>query len=513
MTQYDGYRNSIQWNYADDKTCLLSIHGDKGKSHKVVFVLGVTQKSIPDECCMHKETELLYDSLLNVALTRSTRHLFIGFHHKKPSIYLSRVIETITDEACLAWKPETCHGVYADISRAIHFPEPVFVNIFREHALKIPTLNIMTITETSRRYERAEDLLGFRPKIETVVFGKRAHFNLPHDVYPVLGCMAELLLLQTISPKTFQTDLKIFSDPSKIVFTHDERLLCWARDYHLHQWIGTDTYQKNISVIKDTYASILRADQVLATHLDTMMKHHAYVIPKCFDDHHITQTILRLLNSPQTRDLKTWWNVSVFFYEIKNRHQKPSLYRYIDMDFSARQVQSFQVLLTNIKQLSARISDDIVFQPSHDMVAHINDAEVLRELGFIDHPELDENIYKHGYHYGIVGNSDIMDRKKMTLYEIKASHIDFSVEWLLQASLYGCLPFRHSINGRVKDIVVANVATGRLYMWECPKKFPRVLLKTILELQSFPSFLIENLLKMNHRRLKKHSISPPSSLS
>lgn len=509
-TQYDGYRNSIQWNFAEDKTCLLSIHGDKGKSHKVVFLLGLTQKSIPDECCMHKDTELLYQSLLNVALTRSTRHLLVGFHHAQPSVYLSRIVDRIGDEACMGWKTQS-PGLYGDLAATIRFPDPSFACRPRDQALKIPTLNIMTVTDISRRFERAEDLLGYRPRMETVSFGKRVRIHLPHELYPVLGHLAELVLLRCISPAAFRKDIEVWSDPSRIYFTDDERLLCWAHDFHLHQWIGTDMYATGLKMMEEAHRLAFQVDARLSEHLSHLRKNPSFVLPRCFDTPRFRENIRSMMSSEGEVDFTAWWNLSILFHEVKGSHRRPSLYRHIDMELNPRQAVGFGILLENIRVLASRFSKEIVFHPSHDLLACINDPVVLGELGFVDHPDLDERCFKGGYHYGIVGCSDILDRGSATLYEIKASHVDFSMEWLLQTSLYGAIPCRRKSDGSPKTMILANVVTGKLFKWERPKNHPKSLVKKIFELQSFPHFMIDHLCKSNHRRLKRGAATDASS--
>jgi len=499
-TQFDGYRNSIQWNFAEDKTCLLSIHGDKGKSHKVVFLLGLTQKSIPDECSLHKETELLYQSLLNVALTRSTRYLLVGFHHAQPSLYLSRIIHRIEDEACLGWRPQE-DGLYRDLASTIRFPEPVFTQPAREQALLIPTLRFLTVTEVSRRYERPEDLLGFHPKLETVVFGRRIQLHVPHDLYPILGYMAELISLRIVNASLFRKDMEMMLDPSRVLFAEDERLLCWVHDFDLHRWIGTDMYLQQLRAMQEAHRAILESDPSLRDLVRRLEDRPSYVLPRCFDTARFRESIRQIvaMGDEEVEDWTGWWNLALLFREIKDAQRNPYLYRYIDMELSARQRQQLRVMMSNIRNLASRFSTDIVFHPQHDLLAHINDATTLERLGFT--METDEMYFRNGYHYGIVGESDVMDRGNGVLYEIKASHLDISIEWLLQTSLYGSLPFRHASSGRMANLVLANVVTGKLYRWERPHLRPRTLIDKMFA--GFPSSLKEYLYKSNHRRFKK----------
>jgi len=510
-TQFDGYRNSIQWGIAEGKSCLLSIHGDKGKGHKVVFFLGLTQKSIPDECAMFKNTELLYQSLLNVALTRSTQYLFVGFHHAQPSVYLSRIADQLPQLAYTSWQSqsqsqqEKIPEMYRKMAAVRRFPDPIFTNRYRETPLRVPRLNLVTVTEMSRRFERSEDILGYKPRLETVIFGKKTSMRLPHDLYPILGHMAELMLLRILSPEVFIKDVARWADPTTVLFLEDERMLCWVHDFHLHRLMGSDMYAPQLLLMEETHKSIFQQDATLASVLDRLKERPTYILPKCFMTPHFRQDMMALSDTATSNEsvpFRAWWNVSLLFNEIKSNHRRPYLYRFIDMEMQPNQRRSFRQYMENIRGLSILFSKDIVFHPSHDVLAHITDAKTLSGLGFLD--DLDEKIFVTGYHYGILGQSDVLDRGNDTLFEIKASHVDFAMEWLLQNSLYACLPFRvrPSAPG---NLALANVITGKMYRWKSPQCPPKTLVHRLFEsIPTFPMDLIDTLCKMNHKRFKKH---------
>ena len=105
MSTYgDGQHVSLDWNRAEGKTVMLSIHGDKGKGHKVVFLLGLSEKSIPNEHHIYTPNEIISESMLNVGLTRSTKYLFIGFNYSYPSRYLQRHEKDLSKYAYISWE-------------------------------------------------------------------------------------------------------------------------------------------------------------------------------------------------------------------------------------------------------------------------------------------------------------------------------------------------------------------------------------------------------------------------
>ena len=511
-TQHDGYRNSIQWGYAEDKTCLLSIHGDKGKGHKVVFFLGLTQKSIPDECAMFKNSELLYQSLLNVALTRSTQYLFIGFHHNLPSIYLTKISDRLDTLCYPSWEKQamiSAPSLYRQMADSLRFPAPTFTCRYRHRPLQVHRLNLLTVTEMSRRFEKAEDVLGYKPKTEMIQFGKTTSIHLPHDLYPILGHMAELMLLRILSPTQFQRDLEGWSDASKILFTEDERLLCWVHDFHLHRLMGTDILMRQVQLLHETHKHLIDHDSHLSEMLHKFSTNPSYILPRCFFTPRFREEMNSFLcSTARNEDLSftSWWNLALLFNEIKSTQRRPFLYRYINMEMNASQMRGFRAFLENIRILSTRFSREVVFHPSHDVLAQVTDPERLETLGFINEAGLDEKYYTNGYHYGMLGNSDIFDRENDTLYEIKASHTDFSMEWLLQNSLYAGMPFRHKRDGQKspQNLVLANVITGKLYRWKSPQSHPKTLITRLLVDQNFPQDLIDHLCRINHKKFKNH---------
>ena len=75
---------SIDLNESKNSTRLISIHTSKGLGHKVVIVLGLTDSSL--YCFSKSEKNLIYDSMIHVALTRMKEKLYVLFEDNKDSI-------------------------------------------------------------------------------------------------------------------------------------------------------------------------------------------------------------------------------------------------------------------------------------------------------------------------------------------------------------------------------------------------------------------------------------------
>lgn len=484
MTQYDGYRNPIQWNQAVNKSCLISIHGDKGKGHKVVFFIGLTQKSIPDECSMHKQKELLFHSLLNVALTRSTQYLFVGFHYAQPSVYLTKIVNDLPALTYSSWR-DNRHPLYDQFVALSKFPRPDFVKqIYRTLPLQVPMLNMISITDMSRRFERPEDIFGFSPRIGTIKFGSRIRLDLPDDVYPVIAKMCELILIHDLKPDLFLSDIQWF--PHDVIFTDDVRVLSWVHDFHLHKWIHSDMYEQQLNLIMDTFKHIITNEPPLHSIMEQIRKRKTHVMNSCFNTPRFHKCIQAFLE--QHQQPHHWWDLALLFHGNTQHIDIPPL-----------RPDRFLRLLKNIKNFTTHLSADVVFRPCHDILANISDQSTLEGLGF--EQGLDSHYFTNGYYYGILGTSGILDRTHSSIYDIKVSPVDFSTEWFFQTSFHASMPSRKSPQSPEK-IIVANLLTGKMHSWDNHFLHPRKLIKRIMNNYSFPEPLSDNLYKMNRHRFK-----------
>ncbi len=88
----------INLDESENATRILSIHASKGQGCEVVFLLGVSEKSLNN---FSKQTEtLIYESLLHVAITRQKKALYMGIDNKSDDIYkrFKLFIESAIDE-------------------------------------------------------------------------------------------------------------------------------------------------------------------------------------------------------------------------------------------------------------------------------------------------------------------------------------------------------------------------------------------------------------------------------
>ena len=87
---------SIQLKESEKSTRILSIHTSKGNGCEVVFLLGVTEKSL--NIFSRGTGNLVYDSLLHVAITRQKKSLYIGLDNDYDDIYKRIFIANINNK-------------------------------------------------------------------------------------------------------------------------------------------------------------------------------------------------------------------------------------------------------------------------------------------------------------------------------------------------------------------------------------------------------------------------------
>lgn len=474
-TQQDGFRTPIQWEKALNKTCLLSIHGDKGKGHKVVFFLGLTQGSIPEECAIHKKRELVFDSLLNVALTRSTQYLFIGFHGARPSQYLC--LPEIKELAYCSWDqiPDNAPKVYRSISKRLFFQPPIFEEKpMRPHEIIVPALWPSALPDLLRNFERVEDLLGFHPKMTITVFGKKCKTppTLPHYW---LSKLTQILLWKSVSPDSFFSHIgSWFSFP--VLFTQNEKFVCLVKDLDLNLLLGTPLYKEKLSETQDESHKNM---------LDSLFKRPTFVLSSWLEPYY--EMIKQIVNK-KTVPLDGWIWLVYYFLEMNGEYCS---------SFVLPKEFKLERYIKNIQAFSSMLNKDIVMNPCHDLRSFIFDETRLKGLGFTK--EHDPLIYKKGFSFGITASSDIFDIQNKTLYLLKHGCLDFSREWILMASLCSFFPIKGHEQFPTEKVCVVNFSSGKIASWDKPLISPAILDKLLPE---FPSNLHEILLSLLSRRLK-----------
>jgi hypothetical protein len=473
-TQHDGFRTPIQWEFAENKTCLISIHGDKGKGHKVVFFLGLSQGSLPEECALFKDRELIFESLLNVALTRSTKYLFVGFHFSRPSQYIFQNYQEIKSYCVCSWdiQPHT-PKLYQAIAKLVHFPSPQFDKmVLRHQPVQVPSLWPISIKDAVRSFERVEDLLGYYPKIQTTSFGKKLKtMDIPPDI---LSNTAGIMLWYLVNPDSFFQEIeRWFTQP--ILFTKNDRLVCLVKDYELNRYVGTPCFMEKLHEVKETiHVDILKP----------LEETPGYVLSDWISP--FLPLISNCRNTKKEIPLEVWFPLSFYFSEIRGEHCKP-----VEIPASFRTDLLFQ----NVVSFVNSVSKQLEFFNHHDIRAIITDESKISELGFSK--EKDQRIFQHGFSFGISAISDLLDLESQTLYLLKSNAVELTKEWILLASLCSCLPAHKGME--TNHVGLVNFILGKVYIWEKP----RLAFKSVLHkiMRDFPEDMIQLLWAVNYKKI------------
>lgn len=515
-TKYDTGRVALSWADAAGQCVLVSICGDKGRHHRAVVVLGVTDGCIPLQVTRGKPAELCDWSSLNVALTRSTQYLMVGFAASYPSRYLDdcqRYHETKLETLChCAWQYDRIEDpLYRAVAEAAHDGCEIPLHSFpRPHYKRLTTRMVATqpfaIKDDVAQHADFEHVhtllpsLALTPTVHT--FGARVSFadvwaemvghagEAPHeDWWVLLGEIAELVLLRLHRFPTFEAALAPFvacHAAGKLTFTARERALCRQLDAR-PPW--------------RLYGQQVREHGADAASVPPRLVHATF--------EGMAARLPRLLDAAvPNADVSPadWWDLGLLWRELHQPRRTPGMYAHYGRmaDASSSAPAAFAGLHANVAAFARSVDLDAAsthrLQTPHALVTTITDKPTLRDLGFgPNDAEWDD-----GLHYGLVGQSDLLDTEHARLIELKASHVTTSVPsaWLVQALLYtalvnGSAP-RHP--GLVSRVCVTNVLEGQTYEYtltpdEARPSSASAVVRRVLRTRGYPEACVGRLLR------------------
>lgn len=517
-TRGDGYHNSIDWGKAEGKAVLLSVHGDKGKGHRVVFFLGLSHRCIPSENNLFKTAELVDVSLVNVALTRSTKYLFVGFTLDAPSRYLMAHEDKLPEYAYTSWTArewmvpmregqDTSSGVHylghappspyrecitvmnaALLEHRTDALTPNFTREMRTGPLACPSKDIVRIKDDVAKdmgtiFEGLLSQPHFQPQV--TVFGGKVRLSATspatkssESTTALLGVMGELLVYRYIhqcSPPGCPTFLRRTFGPilseDRVVYTDDERVLNIVCDHGLNQHArDPDTWSHTLHTILVTHSRFFDVNPDVRAFFGRLSASvradgPVYVLSHVFSSHAFRRQLRLFMGKEKSATISTrvFWNVALCFNELYESIRRPAV------------LVHFNCFNDNIRELHANVeafcdahirpaTASVTLQAYHRLIVSERDPEVLtHQLGFVNHEDIDADKFTRGYTYGIVGRSDLMIEG--TVYEFKTSaRVDLSREWVAQALLYCCIPATGQV-GRPSRFVIVNLLQGAQYTY------------------------------------------------
>jgi len=389
---WDGRHDSIPWGSIHNQMKLLSIHADKGKGHPVVFFIDFSHKSIPEErhLCDHDEKSLLSQSLLNVAITRSTKYLFIGMN--QPSPYFLKHVHDLRKISTFVWEDTTC-WMHPFFPTSPPFHDAV---LQRSTPLLCPTRPTLQFNpsliedEDVASFQTCEwktSLPIFRTKVPSVQT-ELLHPILKHDIRSIM----EIVWLAHLFPKRLATalvPLQSIIDNHHITIVHDRSLMSTLHDA-----------QMNSFLVRQKEQWFPRFHHIQSDVPD----HPILFLPSGFNVDALRNGFyeIMLLQELSTSTI-LWW--SLLWEDLFGQSCK--LHNLYLTDFSGlwkSRLNSFiQQLRSSFHVFPFNEYKLFRFRPLFHFHITIRKEEELRRMGF--DPEIDKEVFSDGYLFQILNRS------------------------------------------------------------------------------------------------------------
>ena len=120
---------SINLKESENASRILSIHASKGNGCEVVFVLGITEETLT--IFSKKKCNLVYDSLLHVAITRQKKSIYIGIEKNNDDICNRFTKLGIDEDEEIQPRLECikCHNKFSKVQNYINNNDDIFTEI------------------------------------------------------------------------------------------------------------------------------------------------------------------------------------------------------------------------------------------------------------------------------------------------------------------------------------------------------------------------------------------------
>lgn len=490
-TYADGYHKTLDWTQTNGKTKLLSIHGDKGKGHKVVFLIGLTENAIPRCDFINTYNELLSISLLNVGLTRSTKYLFIGYTYSKPSRYLQlwnhnvlNLLYSAIDYKTLSHNdyPEPYHTIknninifYTNYNSACDdliyktFNKSLKEAYYNSYIPKINSNDIklygnynkLNITQDIiKQFDDVKMFINYDwpNNVDILSFGNKCYFPSLSDEehYIIMGNICELLINRQMN--SLDLFYKMKSNYDNAIFTDDETFISFM--------FGIDYTMDYYKILYSPYAeNYINTHKKLRNDINNAIRYKKNVIHKIFNTHEFREQLEDFTSIKPNHMLQPQciWNCVLFYSQLSSNYYRPSinlLYDYFNEDLTD--------IHTNIYNFCKLFDDkDMYYQidltvkwavNKRDLTSYCNESHSNAAVNC-------HGINNVGFEKTISGCADLYYESNNELIEIKASKLSsFSDQWIIQTFIYAQI--MHFLKkGYVSHISIVNIMNGIMYSW------------------------------------------------
>ena len=442
-TEGDGRHNTLDWVRAAGKAKLLSIHGDKGKGHKVVVFLGFTEGALPRECHIFKPAEIVAESLANVGLTRSLKYLLVGFCANYPSRYLAHYSAELEKYCYLGWN-NTTELPYQAMIAAQYSADPMWKCSYRkEKILSGIKSQIKVRDDLSKDFEQTTHLVKhtWRKSAKQTIFGKpqRSTMQLQEEHYVVIGCMAELLIQRSVVRETLFEVLSC-----AVEYSDDECFMSCMHDVSRKNRIEFELYMFQ-------YRKFFQQHADLEDYIRRAYDENHRVVHKAFLAVSFRRDLAQFMSDVANRELTPVciWNVALYYIQLTQKLYRPAINSYIGFFH-----EDITALHKNVEAFCKILTPRLEFECPVHIGAHLMEGE-LRAIG--------KDPQKESHIVSLEGRIDLFDDGILT--EIKASGMDrCSQEWITQTVGYALiLKVKHA---PVKRLRVVNILMGCMWEWD-----------------------------------------------
>ena len=515
-TNGDGFSNTICWEKSKNKTVLLSIHGDKGKGHKVVFFLGLSKKSIPNDFNVGKKFELFDISLLNVALTRSLKYLFIGFTLNSPSIYLSLKHNNLHKYCYLSWDKTTYSSlihenfIYDKIIKELNkywFDKLSYNQKIPKFTIEhnIPLIPIKIKLRVSE--DISKDLSLYLEKIipsftidtDCIDLYDTLYLDIPESFYNIIGYIGELLLRRFHMICTNNFVFFNWIKKTQIYYTDSDFLINCVFDYKLNNFINDSSLWKEMLLNIELDSINNNTDK---KHIDLIKNLQNFNEPVLIINSYYFNFNLKniidlfcsnISNEQFIIDSKNIIIIALLYTELISEVRRDFIYELTNKVIKSNNIDKLiqQINLNCTYVWKTYLNDnDIEFQKNISIEKTLIDKKILHSYGFKYNS--DRYIFKKGLKLSIGGICDIFNNSSNTLFEIKTCiKTSFSNEWILQIITYNLL-LKLTNNIDIKNNYIINLFDGSIYKIVFYQNID--ILKKILKYYEFDDFLLNFLL-------------------
>lgn len=505
-TKRDGEMTPIKWEKAVGKTVLLSVHGDKGKGHKVVFFLGVSENAIPKKTRLFTNKELIDISLLNVGLTRSTRWLFVGFTHDWPSRYLVNAKHILAQHAILSWDPNTYKGTQfeemcADVHKLMEATEPTFDSEgYVNKKITCPDkLFIEVRHDISTLFEHPKHIAPHYPwgNMVTTKFGKccSAPPRVSEEQAHIYGTMAELMFnrhycIQKGCMSQLHSELGCVLDNERIMYTNSQFLVNVCQDecinHEVKKGISLMMFKCMLNRMAFLHDKLLIRSPTTRAELTAMMNAGAtmMVLPAALRHQGLRDDVSAFLqsNTPnKALPTRVFWNVAILWEVLYDKIRMPSVAMHLN-----KFDEPCDILHHNTECLYAHISKlpTALFNVRHCISASETDPTTLDDMGIT---QLEAK-------YGIVGISDF--ETEDAVFEIKCplrANSGRALSWAMQPLMYYCLS-----GPSMRSFHVIDLTSGEWHKFEAntDRIHKKSVVKAVLTKLNFRPEHVKVLMKM-----------------